>query len=254
VFLNLTRACRSAWIAIFDVLVIGSGAAGLSAALDLAPDLKVGVLAKGGISPARPRWRRAGSPRCSSRRHVRKPYRGHDDRRRGPQRPPTVEFVVENAPGGDRAAGRARRAVQPGETDRWHLTREGGHSHRRIVHVADATGWAVQQALEKAAREHPNISLIPDMVAIDLVTSRHRRPASGRCASGASMRRSRKAAVSLLTGRATDPRHRRRQPGLALFDQPARLDRRRHRHGLARRLPRFQHGVQPVPPDLPLPP
>ena len=54
-----------------------------------------------------------------------------------------------------------------------HLTREGGHSHRRIVHVADATGWAVQQALEKAARGHPNITLIPDMVAIDLITGRH---------------------------------------------------------------------------------
>src|SRR5205085_7693582 len=57
--------------------------------------------------------------------------------------------------------------------ERWHLTREGGHSHRRIVHVADATGWAVQQALEKAAFAHPNITLIPDMVAIDLITGRH---------------------------------------------------------------------------------
>ena len=43
----------------------------------------------------------------------------------------------------------------------WHLTREGGHSHRRIVHVADATGWAIQQALEKAAAAHPNITLGP---------------------------------------------------------------------------------------------
>src|SRR5258708_2089604 len=54
-----------------------------------------------------------------------------------------------------------------------HLTREGGHSHRRIVHVADATGYAVQQALETAAEKHPNITLVPDMVAIDLVTGRH---------------------------------------------------------------------------------
>ena len=49
-----------------------------------------------------------------------------------------------------------------------HLTREGGHSHRRIVHVADATGWAISQALEAAAAKHPNITLVPDMVAIDL--------------------------------------------------------------------------------------
>ncbi|MFL6783528.1 MAG: L-aspartate oxidase, partial [Sphingomicrobium sp.] len=54
-----------------------------------------------------------------------------------------------------------------------HLTREGGHSHRRIVHVADATGYAVQQALETAAAKHPNITLVPGMVAIDLVTGRH---------------------------------------------------------------------------------
>jgi L-aspartate oxidase len=42
-----------------------------------------------------------------------------------------------------------------------HLTREGGHSHRRIVHVDDATGWAVQAALLKAAEAHPNITLLP---------------------------------------------------------------------------------------------
>ena len=59
------------------------------------------------------------------------------------------------------------------EGDALHLTREGGHSHRRIVHVADATGYAVQQALEAAGRKHPNITLVPDMVAIDLVTGRH---------------------------------------------------------------------------------
>ena len=57
-----------------------------------------------------------------------------------------------------------------------HLTREGGHSHRRIVHVADATGYAIQQALEAAAAKHPNITLVPDMVAIDLVTGPPRNP------------------------------------------------------------------------------
>ena len=60
-----------------------------------------------------------------------------------------------------------------GTSERWHLTREGGHSHRRIVHVHDATGWAVQQALEKAARDHANITLVPDRVAIDLIMGRH---------------------------------------------------------------------------------
>ena len=59
------------------------------------------------------------------------------------------------------------------EGEALHLTREGGHSHRRIVHVADATGHAISQALESAAAKHPNITLVLDMVAIDLATGRH---------------------------------------------------------------------------------
>ena len=85
----------------------------------------------------------------------------------------TVEFVIENAP-----EAIARLAVlgvpfNPGDDEQWHLTREGGHSHRRIVHVNDATGWAVQEALETAAKANPNIILVPDMVAIDLIMGRH---------------------------------------------------------------------------------
>jgi L-aspartate oxidase len=83
-----------------------------------------------------------------------------------------VEHVVERAPAA------IRRLTELGvpfasENGALHLTREGGHSHRRIVHVADATGWAIQQALEAACVANPNITLVPDMVAIDLVTGRH---------------------------------------------------------------------------------
>ena len=73
----------------------------------------------------------------------------------------------------------ACRSTPRADANGWHLTREGGHSHRRIVHVDDATGWAVQQALERAAAANPNITLVPDMVAIDLVTSRHGERYSG---------------------------------------------------------------------------
>ena len=58
--------------------------------------------------------------------------------------------------------------------------------------------------------------------------------------------------VETLTARATDPRHRRRGPRLSLFDRAARRDRRRHRHGVARRVPRLEHGIHAIPPDLPL--
>ncbi|MCK5887975.1 MAG: L-aspartate oxidase, partial [Alcanivorax sp.] len=57
--------------------------------------------------------------------------------------------------------------------------REGGHSHRRIVHVNDATGWAVQAALLKAAEENPNITLLPGRACIDLITGRHEEKYSG---------------------------------------------------------------------------
>jgi L-aspartate oxidase len=121
---------------------------------------------------------------------------------------------------------------------RWHLTREGGHSHRRIVHVADATGWAVQQALEGAA-------------AASIPTSRSSPTWSRSTSSPAATRRiSRPAARSTGStpqpqeeaGRdadrpGDDPRHRRRGPRLSLFDRAARRDRRRHRHGVAGRLP-----------------
>ena len=189
-----------------------------------------------------------------ARRHVRKPYRGHDGRRRRAQRRADGRVRRRRArpprsSGWRRSACRSTRASEA----RWHLTREGGHSHRRIVHVADATGWAVQQALEKAAAEHPNIKLIPDMVAIDLVTGRHgeRYSGDGRVWGVYALNRE-TGQVETVHRPRHDPRHRRRGPRLALFDRPARLDRRRHRHGLAGGLPGVEHGVQPVPPDLPL--
>ncbi|MFP3548358.1 FAD-binding protein, partial [Rhizobium sp. SIMBA_035] len=53
----------------------------------------------------------------------------------------------------------------------FHLTREGGHSHRRIIHAADATGHAVVQTLLERARQHPNITILEDHQAIDVITS-----------------------------------------------------------------------------------
>ena len=91
-----------------------------------------------------------------------------------------VEFVVENAPAAIERLADLGVPFNDGDLgERWHLTREGGHSARRIVHVDDATGWAVQQALEKAAAANPNITLMPDMVAIDLITGRHQEQYSG---------------------------------------------------------------------------
>jgi L-aspartate oxidase len=156
-----------------DVLIVGSGAAGLTAALNLAENHKVSVIAKGALGDSASARAQGGIAAVleegdSFEAHINDTMiagAGLND-------PKVVEHVVEHAPEA------IARLIDLGvpfamDGDALHLTREGGHSHRRIVHVADATGYAISQALEGAAAKHPNITLVPDMVAIDLVTGRH---------------------------------------------------------------------------------
>jgi L-aspartate oxidase len=162
-----------------DILIIGSGAAGLTAALNLAEHFRVTVLAKGALNEGSTAWAQGGIAAVledgdTFESHIEDTMiagAGLNDRA-------TVETVVENAPA---AIERLVKLGVPFNMERGslHLTREGGHSHRRIAHVDDATGWAVQEALLKAARAHPNITMVPDMVGIDLATSRHEERYSG---------------------------------------------------------------------------
>tara|TARA_A100001391_G_scaffold99255_2_gene65871 strand:- start:2504 stop:4084 length:1581 start_codon:yes stop_codon:yes gene_type:complete len=162
-----------------DVLVIGSGAAGLSAALALAQSRKVLVLAKGKLNSGSTAWAQGGIAAVldagdTFEDHIRDTMiagAGLNDRE-------TVEFVISHAP---EAIDRLCELGVPfnRESDHLHLTREGGHSHRRIVHVDDATGWAVQAALLKAAEENPNITLLPNQTCIELITGRHEERYSG---------------------------------------------------------------------------
>jgi L-aspartate oxidase len=168
----------------FDVLIVGSGAAGLSAALKLANRFKVAVLSKGALSDGATAWAQGGIAAVLSRgdsiaSHIRDTIRAGT----GLCKPATVRFVVEHGP---RAVERLiaagvpfSREARPEDGFGFHLTREGGHSHRRIIHAADATGKAVQDTLEARARRHKNIMIFERFDAIDLITSRHREQRGG---------------------------------------------------------------------------
>ncbi|MCB1921634.1 MAG: FAD-dependent oxidoreductase, partial [Candidatus Competibacteraceae bacterium] len=151
-------------LADFDVLIIGSGAAGLSLALRLANSARIAVLAKGPLHEGSTYYAQGGVSAVldvgdSIESHVQDTLIAgaglcHAD---------AVRFTVEHGREviewlSQQGVPFTREPNTEGIVD-YHLHREGGHSHRRIVHAADATGRAIQTALEARAREHPNIAL-----------------------------------------------------------------------------------------------
>ncbi|KYO12682.1 L-aspartate oxidase [Enterobacter hormaechei subsp. steigerwaltii] len=159
-----------------DVLIIGSGAAGLSLALRLAEHQNVIVLSKGPMSEGSTFYAQGGIAAVfdetdSIASHVEDTLiagAGIVDEH-------AAEFVASNA----------RHCVQwlidqgvlfdthvqPNGEESYHLTREGGHSHRRILHAADATGKAVETTLVSKVLSHPNIRVLERSNAVDLIIS-----------------------------------------------------------------------------------
>jgi len=158
----------------FDIAIVGSGLAGLSVALHLANDRKVVVISKRALRDGASDWAQGGIAAVLD---------SHDSHAQH-----VDDTLVAGAGLCDEGATRTivsqgREAIQwlidqgvPFTRDAdaelgFHLTREGGHSQRRIIHAADATGHAVQLTLEERVRQHPNITLLEQHIAIDLITS-----------------------------------------------------------------------------------
>ena len=156
-----------------DVLVIGSGAAGLTVALKLGDSLNVAVLCKDQVFGGSTYYAQGGvAAVLDSTDTVDAHVRDTLTAGAGLCVENAVRFTVE----------RSKRSIewliQQGvpftenedtETE-YHLTKEGGHSHRRIIHQADTTGRAISNALVKRAKEHPNIEFFEHRTAIDLIT------------------------------------------------------------------------------------
>ncbi|MEH6570774.1 MAG: L-aspartate oxidase [Halioglobus sp.] len=158
-----------------DVLIIGSGAAGLSLALRLPSHYRVALLSKGELNQGSTYWAQGGmaavldtSDTIAS--HVEDTLAAGG----GLCSRDAVEFTV----------GKSRRCVewlveqgvdfdlQDGHG--FHLTQEGGHSHRRIIHAADATGRAISDVLSERVMETANIEVFTHRVAVDLVVNESR--------------------------------------------------------------------------------
>lgn len=162
---------------VFDVLVLGSGAAGLRVALDIAPHAQVAVIAKGSLEDSNTFHAQGGiaavlDDQDSVESHIRDTLESGA----GLCGPDTVRFIVERGRGAiqklvDGGVEFSREENPNGELV-YHLTREGGHSHRRVIHAADATGRAVATALVNQATSHPNITLFEECMAIDLILER----------------------------------------------------------------------------------
>lgn len=164
----------------YDVLVIGSGIAGLTFALKMAerrPDCKIGILTKTDENESNTRYAQGGVAavwdldKDSFQKHIEDTLDAGD----GLCETSIVEIVVREGPD------RVRELIEWGtrfdknhdnETE-YDLGREGGHSENRILHYKDLTGWEIQRALIAKAEAAPNIDLFDHYFAIDLITQHH---------------------------------------------------------------------------------
>lgn len=169
-----------------DVLIIGSGASGLSLALQLADHCRVAVLSKGTLTEGATFYAQGGvSAVLDTQDTIEAHVTDTLVAGAGLCREDVVRFVVEQGPESirwliDIGVAFTKQAGGDGQAE-YHLNREGGHSHRRIIHAADSTGMAIETTLEGRVRAHAAIELFENHTAVDLITAAKLGNAPDRC-------------------------------------------------------------------------
>ena len=166
-----------------DVLIIGSGLAGLGLALRLADTASVAVVSKGPLHEGSSYYAQGGvAAVLGDNDSIQSHKQDTLDAGAGLCDSETVDYVISHGPENikwliDQGVGFSLDH----DGRQYHLTREGGHSHRRVIHAADATGKEIETTLEQKARNHPNIHIFEYSIAVDLISSSRLGSSETRC-------------------------------------------------------------------------
>ena len=168
-----------------DILVIGSGISGLTYAIKAAeqnPELHLVLIAKDELAETNTRYAQGGIAvvtnfiNDSFEKHIQDTLKAGD----GQCDPAVVKFVIQE--GKDRLEELQKWGAQfDTQKEKLHLTKEGGHSEKRIVHYKDHTGLEIQNALIRKIRSLPNVSCMENHVLVDLITDHHTKTHHKKC-------------------------------------------------------------------------
>ncbi|MCP1726667.1 L-aspartate oxidase [Natronospira proteinivora] len=157
----------------YDAIILGTGAAGLAAALSLPRDWHVALVSKGPVDAGSTAWAQGGmSAAIDAGDSIESHVNDTLETGAGLGQADVVEYIARQAP---KIACWLSELGVPFTRDadnHYHLTQEGGHRHRRVLHVADATGRAIQDTLQQAVNQRPHTHWLTRRTAVDLITSR----------------------------------------------------------------------------------
>lgn len=156
-----------------DFLVIGSGAAGLSFALKVAPFSSVSIVTKKNPKDTCTTYAQGGvsvvlDPADSFKNHISDTLKAGN----GLCKRDVVKTIIHETPSQILQLAEWGVDFTKDSKNNFDLTREGGHSKRRVVHVDDHTGEAIENILLKRCKSHPNIKIYDQHIAIDLITTK----------------------------------------------------------------------------------